>query len=460
MPAAASSTATVRPGVSTVPVDVPVAGSGAVDGSGGLTAHFPALYRDVVRFIARRTGNDDEARDLAHDTWLRLAEHESSLGRTAPVNTRAYLFTVAHHLAIDHLRRKRLASDAGVAPMGNEPDVADAVMYRQAVQAVEAALHSLPERARDVFLQHRLLGVGQAELAKRHGLSRNMIERDVMLAMDQVQSAIEQWHGTAGTQTRKGRRRSLAALLGLAGLLTTGGAAWQAWRSLVPQWQMALASRRGQVMRQTLPDGSELTLDAQSQAEARFFAASRHVQLRAGAAFFSVARDIARPFIVDAGAARITVLGTRFDVELNGDTTEVQVESGQVQVQWLDANGRPGAPHLLHSGQGLRVLPSSEGDIGGYHVERLKAPSAMPAAWRTGMLVFEATPLRDAVRRLDRYGGAAVTVDARVAALQVSGQVRIAQAQDWLQALPTVLPVHVERSAEGTAASGWHIGPR
>jgi RNA polymerase sigma factor (sigma-70 family) len=424
--------------------------------AGSLTAHFPALYRDLVRFIARRTGNDD-ARDLAHDTWLRLAEHERSQGHAVPAHIGAYLFTVAHHLAIDHLRRRRAAGDVALAPACSEPDVADAVMYRQAVQAIEAALQALPERARDVFLQHRLLGVGQAELAERHGLSRNMIERDVMLAMDHVQVAVERWHGSGTSAARKGRRRSLAALLGLAGLCTIGGAAWQAWRHLVPQWQLALSSRRGQTVRRTLPDGSELTLDARSQADVSFFAAQRRVRLHAGAAFFSVARDAARPFVVDAGAARVTVLGTRFAVELAGDSTEVQVESGRVQVQALDAHARGGEPVLLREGQTLRVLAAPSGGAGDVRIEHSTARSAVAAPWRTGMLVFDSTPLGDAVQRLDRYGATAVTVDRRVAALPVSGQVRIAQAHDWLLALPAVLPVRVQRTADADA--GWHIGP-
>jgi DNA-directed RNA polymerase specialized sigma24 family protein len=43
-----------------------VEGQAAGHAAGGLTAGFPALYRDLVRFIARRTGNEDDARDLAH----------------------------------------------------------------------------------------------------------------------------------------------------------------------------------------------------------------------------------------------------------------------------------------------------------------------------------------------------------------------------------------------------------
>lgn len=426
-------------------------------GRGALTAQFPALYRDLVRFIARRTGNDDDARDLAHDTWLRLAEHERSLGHEPPANLRAYLFTVAHHLALDHLRRRKLAlgHPAGDAPI--EPDVADGVMYRQAVQAVDAALQALPPRARDVFLQHRLMGVGQAELAQRHGLSRNMIERDVMVAMDRVQTAIERWRGDeeAGA-ARKGRRRSIAALLGVAGLCASGSLAWQLWRSEVPQWRMALATRRGQTLRQPLPDGSVLTLDAMSSADVAFYALRRSIALHRGAAFFDVARDADRPFVVVAGSARITVLGTRFGVEVGGGHVDVQVEAGRVEVQALNAQGGPTAePVVLGVGQALRVVhPAPAGKATPYRAMPPVTPDAV-AAWRRGVLQLDAAPLGDAVQRLTRYTDAAVTVAPEVEALPVSGQVRISQAQDWLAALPAALPVRVSRRGDG-----WHIAGR
>ncbi|MDZ7855904.1 sigma-70 family RNA polymerase sigma factor [Sphaerotilus sp.] len=429
-------------------------------GSGLLTAHFPALYRELVRFIARRTGNDDEARDLAHDTWLRLAEHERAPGATAPGNTRAYLFTVAHHLALDHLRRNRLQRGEASGLDKVAPDVADSVMYRQAVQTVEAALQELPARARDVFLQHRLMGVGQAELAERHGLSRNMIERDVMLAMDCVQVAMEHWRGATMADgqvaARKGRRRSLAALLGVAGFCGSGGLAWQLWRSEVPQWQLALATRRGQTLRQPLPDGSVLSLDALSAAELTYYAARRSVALRAGAAFFDVARDADRPFVVDAGNARITVPGTRFGVEIANDRVDVQVESGRVQVQALAGHdGRAAEPVLLGAGQALRVVSSAAAGGAASYAALPHVAAGAVAPWRNGALWFDATPLSDAVQRLARYGSGAVTVAPEVATLPVSGQVRISQAQDWLAALPAVLPVRVSQSAEG-----WHIAGR
>jgi RNA polymerase sigma factor (sigma-70 family) len=418
---------------------------------------FAATYRDLLRFLHRRTGNDDDARDLAHDTWLRLAEHERSLGHEPPADLRAYLFTVAHHLALDHLRRRKLAlgHTADHAPI--EPDVADGVMYRQAIQAVEAALQELPPRARDVFLQHRLMGIGQAELAQRHGLSRNMIERDVMLAMDRVQAAIERWRGDeAAGAARKGRRRSIAALLGVAGLCASGSLAWQLWRSEVPQWRMALATRRGQTLRQSLPDGSVLTLDAMSSADVMIYALRRSVALHLGAAFFDVAHNADRPFVVVAGSARITVLGTRFGVELGGGHVDAQVEAGRVEIQALNAQGGPAAePVVLGVGQALRVAhPAPAGDATPYRALPTVNPDAV-AAWRQGVLQFDATPLVEAVQRLTRYADATVTVAPEVAALPVSGQVRVSQAQDWLAALPAALPVRVSPRGDG-----WHIAGR
>ena len=60
-----------------------------------------------------------------------------------------------------------------------------------------------------------------------------------------------------------------------------------AWREAQPQWQTRLAGQQAP-LRQTLPDGSVLTVGAASRASVRYLAAMRHVQLDAGQALFDV----------------------------------------------------------------------------------------------------------------------------------------------------------------------------
>ncbi len=423
-------------------------------------ASFNAAYADMVRFLARRTGNVDDARDLVHDTWLRLAEREQD-GKTqdlttpaassaeAPADPRAYLFTVAQNVAIDYLRRGqwmrefvRDTEHAATHALPHTPDVAESLMYRQALESVIAALSSLPDRAREVFLAHRLGDEGQAAIAQQLGVSLNTVERDIMLATSRIETALNQWRGRAAAPPQRGRRRSLAALLSVAGLGFAGAAAWRQYAQTHVQWQLALESPRGKLLRQPLPDGSSVILDATSAVQMRYYADRREVTLLRGAAFFDVQRDEARPFTVLALGVQITVLGTRFGVEIEGDRVIVQVESGRVKVQSQRSVGFD----VLEAGQAV-----TQAVDGSRLRQAIRTENA--ASWRRGEIHLDSTSLRDAVSRLARHVPFDLTVDARAGDLPVSGVVRVASSRDWITALPKVLPVRVETAGN----QGMHI---
>jgi RNA polymerase sigma factor (sigma-70 family) len=414
--------------------------------SSPLLTAFHDRYHELVRFVARRTGQQ-AARDLVHDAWIRLAERQRSEGRcheapsgerSSPQNLapRAYLYTVADHIAIDHLRRgQRTAqrfdsSDTEDAPaFATSPDVADTHSYRQALDEVEQALQQLPTRCRDIFLADRMDGSSHAELALRHGVSVKTVEREVMRAMDGVEAALHRWRGETATP-RTGRRRALSSLLGLAGLGIGSSALWLGWRQWVPQYQLQLATAKSRLLRQPLPDGSTLTLDAASRAELCYYASRRQVRLLAGSAFFAVARDTERPFTVEAGDVQVTVLGTRFEVALEGNTVLVAVDAGRVRVR----DGSGGAQELI-AGQMLR-LPAGQS----------APPQAITAVapWRDGWLDFQNTPLSEVVERLARYSPNPLRVEADAATLPVLGRVHTTAVPGWLQLLPHTLPVSVQ----------------
>lgn len=438
-----------------------------------LLASFQSSYTDLVRYLARRTGSAESARDAAHDTWLRVADMaRAGLGPQLQEEgeARAYLFAVARNLVIDQQRRDGLEHRhvARQAPYAHSPDVAESAMYRQAITAVEGALAALPERARHVFVRNRLHGEDQAALAAEFGVSRNMIERDMMLAMDRVQVAMEQWCGGGGTPpahaadvlgakgtavatgpasaSRAGRRRSLSALLGVAGVAVGGLGGWRWWQWAVPQWQQVASTGHGQTLRRPLPDGSILTLDAQSRVAMAYYAARRSVRLLEGAAFFEVAHQPECPFAVDVprdpaaaglpGDVRITVLGTRFGVERGvGGAVRVQVESGRVRVETLGGAGQPVRARDLGAGDDWQIDSRREVALG-----HLSDPGAA-AGWRHGVVVFDSAPLAEVVERLRRYLPRPVEFDGAAAVLRLSGQVQIAQAEDFVRALPSVMPV-------------------
>ena len=159
------------------------------------------------------------------------------------------------------------------------------------------------------------------------------------------------------------------------------------------------------------------------------------MRLLAGSAFFAVARDTERPFVVQAADVQVTVLGTRFEVALEEDAVLVAVDAGRVQVR--DGSG---ARHELGAGQMLRLAPGQTAAV---------QTVAAVAAWREGWLDFQNTPLAEVARRLERYSLQPLRVEPDAAALPVLGRVRIAAAQGWLRMLPRTLPVSVQEEEQG-----------
>ncbi|QMV74654.1 sigma-70 family RNA polymerase sigma factor [Comamonas piscis] len=434
-----------------------------------LLTGFDRAYADLVRVATRSTGSRDEAGELVHEAWLKLAEHAQASGQAEasgdqPDDTTAYLAVMTQHLALDaHRRRQRhgryvegAVLQEQLAP-SHAPDVADSVMYRQALAVLETALAGLPERSRAVFVAHRIHGDKQPLIAERLGVSLNTIERDLIQASACVEDALQRWRGNhLGSARRAGRRRSLAALLSFAGVGLGGHLGWQQWqlyRQQHVQWQARWQSPRGQQVRHALPDGSSLLLDALSQAQLQYFAARRSVQLLQGAAFFEVARDENRPFEVQAAGLRITVLGTRFGVEITPmgrgpSRVSVQVESGRVRVEPMAEDGATatarddGFVQTLEAGQALQW------GVGDRSPELSPVESA--ASWRHGELVFQHATLGQALERLARYAPFAMEATPDAARLPLSGRVRIAQAQAWIQALPRALPVQVQQQSDGS----------
>lgn len=417
-----------------------------------LQASFHASYQRLVQFLTRKTGSAEDARELTQDLWLQLQRRAPP----AAENPEAYLFTMARNLALDHLRRRQLVAEHGAAWRAlhpEEPQDTDAPLLlaqRRVLEGVAARLQALPLRTREVFVQHRVHGLGHEDLAAQHGVTRSTIERDVQRGTQAVQAVLDDWHGPAG-RTPAGRRRLMGSLLGLAGLATLAGGGtlgWAWWRAQAARWQATLASAVGRQLQQTLPDGSRITLDAGSQARLAYDSVRRHVLLAQGAAFFDVVHDADRPFVVQARHLRVTVLGTRFAVDIReggpgGTEVEVGVESGLVRVE-VDG---PWPALELRPGDTVRQLPG--------HAPVLQAGQSHVAAWRAGWLGFREAPLGQVVQRLRRYTGQAIVVTPRAAWLPVTAEIRIAQAGGWLQALPRALPLRVERGD-----SGWTIALR
>jgi len=182
-----------------------------------------------------------------------------------------------------------------------------------------------------------------------------------------------------------------------------------------------------------LADGSRVHMDIQTRLQVRFGWWHRNVRLLHGRAVFDVAHD-GHPFVVHVGADRVTVLGTRFQVDRRPDSVIVTLMRGSVSVE-LAKND---AQVQLQPGQQVRWQSQtgrwSRGDV----------DTAVETSWTRGFLVFDATPLEQAIEEINRYSSRKLRLaDPALGKLALSGSFRLGDAAATADALPYVLPVTV-----------------
>ncbi|MGE8047257.1 FecR family protein [Pseudomonas monteilii] len=203
-----------------------------------------------------------------------------------------------------------------------------------------------------------------------------------------------------------------------------------------------LATAIGERSAVLLNDGSKLLLDSGTHVDISWRLLSREVDLRAGQALFDVSSAVYRPFVVSAGLAKVEVLGTLFNVRrLDNDAVRVTLARGRVDVTAAAAEH---APVTLRPGQQVD-------SIGGQLMPVAKVDALKAMAWKDDRIVFEQTPLDEAVSLLRHYRKASIELsDPSLAALKVTGVFEAHNVDRLLDLLPSILPVAVLKTEDGS----------
>jgi len=232
-----------------------------------------------------------------------------------------------------------------------------------------------------------------------------------------------------------------------AALAAAAAVAVVVWHGPSPAPFDHVATAAGQRQSITLPDGSHVDLNAQTSLALESNGAERRVRLADGEAFFQVSKDPSRPFIVETPAGSVRVTGTQFDVHLeSGQPFEVTVLEGSVQVRPGELSGaQSSAPFALGAGDRLSA------DAKGVAVKALSRSAVEDTlAWRQGQIVFDHTPLREALGRFARYHGRGIIASPEAANLSIGGRYSLDDIDGFFAAVEEILPVRVTRDLSGT----------
>lgn len=230
-------------------------------------------------------------------------------------------------------------------------------------------------------------------------------------------------------------RYAMAAALLLA--LTAGG--W--WASFhIPRYETTLATNHDTRSRLSLPDGSVVTANIDTELAVHFYRNRREVELLRGEAYFEVSASSDQPFTVQAGQTSIRVVGTAFNVSA-APLAGVQVNHGIVDVRLA---GSTGDALRLTAGQAVRQE--------GANFRKYRVGSEAVGAWRDGMLVFHDTPLATVVAELGRYTDFPIRLASpNLAERAVSGYANVRNPNEFLASLQDLLGVTLRYDSAGAA---------
>lgn len=144
---------------------------------------FKRLYRPLCLYAAHYLGGDlDAAEDIVQDCFVRLWQHGAD-------DSRAFLYTAVRNASIDHLRRQHPeVVDFGPKDLDGIISDDEAQARSEEEAGLWAAIGSLPDRCRQIFLMSKRDGMTYADIAAELGLSVKTVEHQVSKALRRLRS--------------------------------------------------------------------------------------------------------------------------------------------------------------------------------------------------------------------------------------------------------------------------------
>jgi len=230
-------------------------------------------------------------------------------------------------------------------------------------------------------------------------------------------------------------RHRLRWLATAAALVVAVGGIWYSRTSNSPHYRTATTAR-GQRDSLQLSDGTHVILGPASTLRYEVTSRTRRVELT-GLAQFRVVHDAARPFVVRAGRAEATDVGTAFTVRAFADEDAVVLAVTEGEI-------------ALRAGDGHLALTAGQvGRVDGSGVRRVESSTADYAQWIDGRLAFQDATLSDVAHELSRWFDTDVRVDARVAQRRVSATYAAPTLESVLSAITRATGSRAERTSAG-----------
>lgn len=267
-----------------------------------------------------------------------------------------------------------------------------------------------PTSAAQWFAARRGREDAQAEQAFRQWLAQDPANAEEYALFDIAWAVSGEAARRAEVQVPRGRGRALRLGAAAAVAALAAGISFWFWPAPWTDWNTTAGEQRTLV----LEDGSRIMLNTRTHIEVRLTRQHRDVRLLDGEAYFEVAKDQSRPFIVQTSLGSARAVGTQFNVYLARSHLAVTTAEGRVLV-----NGATGGGVLVDAGNQAQV----NGPALSASVAAVNVSSAL--SWRAQRLEVDDMPLARVLQEFSRYTALPVRAGSdAIGALRVSAVLR------------------------------------
>ena len=205
----------------------------------------------------------------------------------------------------------------------------------------------------------------------------------------------------------------------------------------------------GQHERIELDDGSVITLGAQSLISVAYSEEQRKVLLERGEAYFDVAKDPNRPFVVGSGSRTVTAVGTEFNIMRQSERVVVTVAEGKVLVE---PKSKPSSvPRIIkafkkkYGNTNTFLIAEQQLTYNDDTISEVEpANSKTVTSWREGSLQYLTEKLKFVVEDINRYSEHPIRIgDEQVGNQAYSGTVHTDRIENWLDSISQAFPIKV-----------------
>lgn len=136
------------------------------------------LYYFINSIVRSRVDSEDILQSVFTKLWEVKGEIDEER------NFEAYLYTIARNLCISHLRRRLYTHIYKEEDNFQHNDVVNGILANDCARFLRAAINTLPERRREIFLLSRLSNLTYKQIAEKLGISENTVDTQIRRALD------------------------------------------------------------------------------------------------------------------------------------------------------------------------------------------------------------------------------------------------------------------------------------